>query len=191
MVVSGERASTEPSEIASELAGAEVAGSALAPGAVDVADALEHEQTSGDQWTGYADGASAAALGGRAARARAPGLAVGLHLRDQYGGLGILAKRTFEKHGLLPTIMHGIVCNTWQWRCNCVRTHWRCPPGGDYANRCGALLPLVAVRRGRNFGKPPPVAIADGNDVGKQWGAARTRCAPIGWCAESEVTRLD
>ncbi|SOD72925.1 hypothetical protein SAMN05892883_2239 [Jatrophihabitans sp. GAS493] len=55
-------------DVAGELIVAEVAGSAVLSGAVDVAHALEHEHamaTDGAQWTAYADGAPTAALGGR------------------------------------------------------------------------------------------------------------------------------
>jgi len=66
-------AAAEPAELAGELAAAEVASTAVVAGAVDVANALETERekvagasaAGSSQWTAYADGAPAAALGGR------------------------------------------------------------------------------------------------------------------------------
>lgn len=59
---------TEPVEIVGELAAAEVATGAVAAGAIDVA-AAEHAQIASavgtSQWSAYADGAPAAAVGGR------------------------------------------------------------------------------------------------------------------------------
>lgn len=66
-------AAAEPVELTGEIAAVEVAGTAVVAGAVDVAHALEAQRdkvagasTAGSsQWTAYADGAPAAALGGR------------------------------------------------------------------------------------------------------------------------------
>ena len=63
--------SAEPAEMAGELAAAEAAGGAVVAGAVDVAAAEVAEHARGaaaagtSQWSAYADGAPAAALGGR------------------------------------------------------------------------------------------------------------------------------
>jgi hypothetical protein len=63
--------SAGPAELAGELAAAEVAAGAVAAGAVDVAAAevAKHAQGAAaagtSQWSAYADGAPAAALGGR------------------------------------------------------------------------------------------------------------------------------
>ncbi len=61
-------AGAAPAEMAGELAAVEVAAGAVITGAVDVAAAelAEHGHAgSGSQWSAYADGAPAAALGGR------------------------------------------------------------------------------------------------------------------------------
>ncbi len=55
----------EPVELAGELAAVEAASSAVQAGAADVAHATAHQGEAAAQWTAYADGEPAAALGGR------------------------------------------------------------------------------------------------------------------------------
>lgn len=67
--VAGPSPTSEPAEMAGELAAAEVAARAVVAGAVDVtaAEVAEHAHRAAgaSQWSAYADGAPAAALGGR------------------------------------------------------------------------------------------------------------------------------
>ncbi len=63
----GSSTSGGPAEVAGELAAAEVAAGAVVAGAVDVAEVAGqgHGPGAATQWSAYADGAPAAALGGR------------------------------------------------------------------------------------------------------------------------------